>query len=214
MERLHRPLTSRDRKLLELYLIQAKRGIFDRPSWTFLLIVSGICSIIVYANWGTSIIWVVVGVAVFLLVVGWYLSAMSKSRDRYRKDIVKVENLLAIGEVWVRRYTCTDALVFETSLDIMHIWALQIGPQEVMIWPDYQYEYADILPSRTFDLVDDERLVQILGKTISNGQGHFSPTFVSMSVLGNAAIDNLPEEQGAILTTTLDELLEEAKGWV
>lgn len=83
-----------------------------------------------------------------------------------------------------------------------------------MIWVDYQYEYADILPSQTFDLIDDERLVQILGKTISNGQKHFSPTFVSMSVVGNAAIDHLPEEQGAILNTTLDELLEEAKDWV
>lgn len=214
MERLKRPLTTRDKKLLELYLIQVKRDILERPNWTFLLIVSGVCGFIIYESWMTSIIWTVIGLLVLLTAIGGYLWIISKARRDYSDDEVKIEKLLKDGVVGICRYSCTDALLFQTEIDMCHIWALQIAPQEVMIWVDYQYEYANILPSKTFDLIDDERLVQILGKTISNGQGHFSPTFVSMSVVGNAAWSNLPDEQGAILKTTLDELLEEAKSWL
>ncbi|MFK8161281.1 MAG: hypothetical protein AB8H12_02355 [Lewinella sp.] len=214
MERLDRPLTVRDRKLLELYLIQAKRGILDRPGWTTLLIVSGICLLTVYESWETSWVWPIIATLVFVVVNGGFLWMILNDKKRYRENILKVEKMLVSETVTVRRYTCTDALVFETEEDTGHVWALQIGPRQVMIWMDYHYEYANILPSRTFDLIDDERLVRILGKTISNGQGHFSPTYVSMSVVGNAALDHLPDEPGAILATTLDELLEDAKGWV
>lgn len=121
MERLNRPLTSRDRKLLELYLIQAKRGILDRPGWTPLLIVSGFCLLISYKSWDTSWVWLSIGILVFLIANGGFLWMILNARKRYRDDIVKVENLLTNETVTVRRYTCTDALVFNVSRYVAHM---------------------------------------------------------------------------------------------
>lgn len=213
MKRLTRPLTERDKKLLEIHLIQAKHGVTESFSWTMIIAVSFFSFLVGFTAWGRSIILFSIAVLLPITIIGLYIKWVLAARNKYREDVIKVEQLLQDNEVRVIRYHCSDALVFETSIDIRHIWALQIAPNQVMIWHDYAYAYAGFLPAKTFDVIEDDPIYGILGESISNTTDSFPPTYISMETIGNAALDNLPES-GVILQTTLNDLLEEAKQWV
>ncbi|MEO0732086.1 MAG: hypothetical protein AAFZ52_04585 [Bacteroidota bacterium] len=97
-------------------------------------------------------------------------------------------------------------------MDQLHVWVLQVSPTEVMIWPDHFDLAGTVLPAKQFDVVVDSLLPSFHGRRVTNPQGRFPGTVVPADLVGNRVVDFLPVDQpGAILQTTLDKLLAEAK---
>jgi len=216
MEVVERPLTKREVKLLELGRISTNKEIVERLPINPLIFGSVILFFalqLLLQRWLPF--WIILLVAIFTWTIIFWQFFWKREKVNAKRRGEKLDILLQKNTISVKRYSCYDALAFETWLDDRHIWALQIETNQVMIWSGSLAEYTGVLPAKQFDMIVDPDTKYFLGDTISNPTDPFPPTIVPATLVGNAAIDHLPvDKQGAILDTTLDKLLEDAKSWI
>ncbi|MEO0732087.1 MAG: hypothetical protein AAFZ52_04590 [Bacteroidota bacterium] len=214
MEQIERPLTKREIQLVELG-IERQRLESQAPfSWGcaggFGLLALLMALWLWYGGWH------IFPFVVLLVALGYFFFAIydyPRQKNQAAANVAKGQSLLKSRQITVTEYQCSEALMFRTEEDPLIVWALQVGPRATMIWFDWAEEYSDILPARRFEVIADPDLYSLFGKHILNPQERFLPTKIPAGIVGNAAIDNLPNEEGVILETTIDQLLEDAKNW-